>query len=316
MILNLFLSENRHLFQLATKNLKNYMDQEMVKLAKFEDDSQKVIELKMLHRQHNKLIKALKQVVEDDNGEICPDSQLHKSLMLSGLNQQSLNFMSQFSSKKPTPGQKQASRDSVLVKEYQMRNSIGMGSTRKGTQMINYDKTDNRLLTEMSAGNTSGFAGPSPKTNKKMFPPIFSGFANNNMTKTRFSMFFGRHNKIRPMNDPEYHYEIEEGRKEQNQTVPFRDTAGGYPNFSLSPTRKGRNSQGGRSWTPQSILKPSANCIFPKPESPSSTKHISKFSEEVNKKSANTGLPVPGESFETNLLFQENLRLDIVNCES
>jgi hypothetical protein len=291
------------------------MDQEMVKLAKFEDDSQKVIELKMLHRQHNMLIKALKQVADNANGEICQDSPLHKSLMLSGLNQQSLNFMSQFSTKKPMASKKQASRDSALVKEYQMRNSIGMGTPKRSSQMV-YDTTDNRLLTEISAGGTGGFAGPSPKNKaKRMFPPIFSGFANNNMTKTKFSMFFGRHNKIRPMNDQEYHYEIEEARKEQTQTVPFVPVPLGSPNFSTSPPMKGRKVQGQGTWSPQYNSKPFQNSVFKKPDEASTTKHISKFKEEVNKRSFTTSLPAPGESMETNHLFKENLRLDKNNYE-
>ena len=104
--------------------------------------------------------------------------------------------------------------------------------TMRGSKPIG-DTPDLRLMTDMSekVNQTPIIKG------KKYFPPIFSSFASQTIPKNKFSQFFGRNNKVVPMND--YQFELEASRAHDCYSLPVNKLIGSHydesPRYADSP---------------------------------------------------------------------------------
>lgn len=84
--------------------------------------------------------------------------------------------------------------------------------------------SENVNMSDISQVSNNDEQMKTPDNNKRMFPPIFSSLVRKNVSKNAFSSFFGKENKVIPMNNQEYQQEINTKNFKNHASVDFGKT--------------------------------------------------------------------------------------------
>lgn len=84
--------------------------------------------------------------------------------------------------------------------------------------------SENVNMSDISQISNNDSPNIKPDNNKRMFPPIFSSLVRRNVSKNAFSSFFGKENKVIPMNNQEYQQEINAKSFKHYGSVDFGKT--------------------------------------------------------------------------------------------